>query len=126
MTRRLEERESKYRTLKEGHKRLQESLSSLVERSSEVDSLKSALERISTELREKDKEIITLRSSTKEPINAKIFKALAEEAQNEKTKTLTLTNKVKQLTREIEEKEKEIQSLKHLLSEKKLTKTRNY
>jgi len=77
------------------------------------------LAKITSELKEKEKENEKLKSATpKEAINPKIFKALAEENQSEKAKALNLTNKIKLLTEDLKEKEKEISLLKSQNQEK--------
>jgi len=99
----------KYQNLKKANNTLQERNTELIEKNKEGEiqkmQIESSLAKMANEMKEKEKEIATLKTAQKEPINSKIFKALAEESQNLKSKTLTLN-------KELKEKEKEIETLK--------------
>jgi len=103
----LEKSRIKCSNLKEANNKLQETISSLVDKipgfENKIEELESSLSKANNNIKDKEKEITTLKSTVKEnsSINPKLFKVLAEELQIEKAKALMLTNKVKQLSEEL-------------------------
>jgi len=103
----LEKSRQDYEALQETNNKLQETISILVEKISnndkEIAELKFSLSQTKIDIKDRDKEILTLKTSLKEngSKNPRIFKVMAEELQTEKAKALTLNSEVKQLTEEI-------------------------
>eukprot|EP01124_Arcella_intermedia_P001789 TRINITY_DN10977_c0_g1_i2.p2 TRINITY_DN10977_c0_g1~~TRINITY_DN10977_c0_g1_i2.p2 ORF type:complete len:828 (-),score=264.85 TRINITY_DN10977_c0_g1_i2:3512-5947(-) len=119
LLRTVEELKEECKSLQDANTNLSDINSQLTQQLQHLENEKSQIEstfsKISADLKEKDKELHALKSTQKEVYSSKIFKALAEEAHTEKSKALMLGNKVKMLTDQLKEKEKDVESVKQEL-----------